>query len=243
MSQRCTLTRAGHPQPAIVRPDGTAEFVDLPSGPPLGVGDMPFETTELEPPESSQLVLYTDGLIEDRFHDIDDGFERLRGVLATPGRPPEETCEAVLDAMLPARPSDDIALLVARTRALGPEQVAQWEQLPSDPAVVTRARAAVTRQLSAWDLDELAFTTELVAGELVTNAIRHETGPVQLRLLRDRALICEVSDGNSTSPRLRRATTEDEGGRGLFLVAQLTERWGTRYTSTGKIIWTEQALP
>jgi anti-sigma regulatory factor (Ser/Thr protein kinase) len=148
----------------------------------------------------------------------------------------------VLDALLPARPSDDVALLVARTRALGPDRVAQWE-LPSDPAVVSRSRAAVTEQLAAWGLDELSFTVELVASELVTNAIRHATGPVQLRLLRDRALICEVSDGSGTSPRLRRARTEDEGGRGLFLVAQLTERWGTRYTPDGKVIWTELPLP
>ncbi|WP_420712181.1 SpoIIE family protein phosphatase [Streptomyces sp. DSM 15324] len=240
--RRCTLARAGHPLPAVVRPDGRVDFVDLPAGPPLGLGGMPFETAELELAEGSQLVLYTDGLIEDRLQDIDVGLDRLRTVLARADRAPEDTCEAVLDALLPARPTDDVALLVARTHALGPEHVAQWD-LPSDPAVVARARAAVTAQLAAWDLDELAFTTELVASELVTNAIRHATGPVQLRLLRDRTLICEVSDGSGTSPRLRRARTEDEGGRGLFLVARLTERWGTRYTSTGKIIWTEQPLP
>ncbi|MEU6253574.1 SpoIIE family protein phosphatase [Streptomyces sp. NPDC047043] len=242
VSRRCTLTRAGHPLPAVVAPDGTVEFVDLPSGPPLGLGGVPFETVELELAEGSQLVLYTDGLVEDRLRDIDSGLDRLRTVLAVPGRPPEDTCEAVLDALLPSRPGDDVALLVARTHVLGPERVAQWD-LPSDPAVVSRARTAVTRQLSAWGLDGLAFTTELIASELVTNAIRHATGPVQLRLLRDRALICEVSDGSSTSPRLRRARTEDEGGRGLFLVAQLTERWGTRYTPYGKVIWTEQPLP
>ncbi|MGW2378944.1 SpoIIE family protein phosphatase [Streptomyces sp. NPDC001658] len=242
VSRRCTLTRAGHPLPAVVAPDGTVEFVDLPSGPPLGLGGMPFETAELELAEGSQLVLYTDGLIEDRHRDIDSGLDLLRTVLAHADRAPEDTCEAVLDALLPNRPSDDVALLVARTHTLGPERVAQWE-LPSDPAVVSRSRAAVTEQLTAWGLDDLAFTTELVASELVTNAIRHATGPVQLRLLRDRALICEVSDGSSTSPRLRRARTEDEGGRGLFLVAQLTDRWGTRYTPDGKVIWTEQALP
>ncbi|WP_405670525.1 SpoIIE family protein phosphatase [Streptomyces sp. NBC_01530] len=242
VSRRCSLTRAGHPLPAVVAPDGTVEFVDLPAGQPLGLGGMPFETVELELAEGSQLVLYTDGLVEDRLHDIDSGLDRLRTVLAVAGRPPEDTCEAVLDAMLPSRPSDDVALLVARTHALGPDRVAQWD-LPSDPAVVSRARTAVTRQLHAWNLDDLAFTTELVASELVTNAIRHATGPVQLRLMRDRALICEVSDGSSTSPRLRRARTEDEGGRGLFLVAQLTERWGTRYTPYGKVIWAEQPLP
>ncbi|MCL8014281.1 SpoIIE family protein phosphatase [Streptomyces sp. AS02] len=242
VSRRCTLTRAGHPLPAVVAPDGTVEFVDLPSGPPLGLGGMPFETVELELAEGSQLVLYTDGLIEDRHRDIDAGLDRLRAVLGCVGRPPEETCEAVLDALLPARPGDDVALLVARTHALGADRVAQWD-LPSDPAVVSRARVAVTERLAAWHLDELAFTTELIASELVTNAIRHATGPLQLRLLRDRALICEVSDGSSTSPRLRRARSEDEGGRGLFLVAQLTERWGTRYSPHGKIIWAEQPLP
>jgi serine phosphatase RsbU (regulator of sigma subunit)/anti-sigma regulatory factor (Ser/Thr protein kinase) len=242
VSRRCTLTRAGHPQPAIVDPDGTVTFVDLPSGPPLGLGGMPFETVELELAEGSQLVLYTDGLIEDRHRDIDTGLDSLATVLARAGRPPEETCEAVLDALLPARPNDDVALLVARTHTLGPDRVATWD-LPSDPAVVSRSRAAVTEQLAAWGLEELSFTVELVASELVTNAIRHATGPVRLRLLRDRALICEVSDGSGTSPRLRRAKTEDEGGRGLFLVAQLTERWGTRYTPEGKIIWTEMPLP
>jgi serine phosphatase RsbU (regulator of sigma subunit)/anti-sigma regulatory factor (Ser/Thr protein kinase) len=242
VSRRCALTRAGHPMPAVVAPDGSVQFVDLPSGPPLGLGGVPFETVELELAEGSQLVLYTDGLVEDRLRDIDSGLDRLADVLAVPGRPPEDTCEAVLDALLPARPSDDVALLVARTHALGPERVAQWD-LPSDPAVVSLARTAVAHQLAAWGLDGLACTTELVASELVTNAIRHATGPVQLRLLRDRALICEVSDTSSTSPRLRRARSEDEGGRGLFLVAQLTERWGTRYTPYGKVIWTEQPLP
>ncbi|PAZ09536.1 protein phosphatase [Streptomyces sp. SA15] len=242
VSRRCTLTRAGHPLPAIVGPDAAVEFVDLPSALPLGLGGMPFETVELELAEGSQIVLYTDGLIEDRHRDLDTGLDQLRTVLAHPDRAPEDTCEAVLDELLPTRPRDDVALLVARTHALGSERVAQWE-LPSDPAVVSRSRAAVTDQLAAWGLDEMAFTTELVASELVTNAIRHAAGPLQLRLLRDRALICEVSDGSSTSPRLRRARTEDEGGRGLFLVAQLTDRWGTRYTPNGKIIWTEQALP
>jgi serine phosphatase RsbU (regulator of sigma subunit)/anti-sigma regulatory factor (Ser/Thr protein kinase) len=242
VSRRCTLTRAGHPLPAVVGPDGSVDFVDLPSALPLGLGGMPFETVEVELAEGSQLVLYTDGLIEDRRRDMDSGLDRLRTVLAHADRAPEDTCEAVLDALLPTRPRDDVALLVARTHALGPERVAEWE-LPSDPAVVSRSRAAVTGQLAAWGLDDLAFTTELVASELVTNAIRHATGPVQLRLLRDRALICEVSDRSSTSPRLRRARTEDEGGRGLFLVAQLTERWGTRYTPNGKVIWAEQPLP
>jgi anti-sigma regulatory factor (Ser/Thr protein kinase) len=144
--------------------------------------------------------------------------------------------------MLPIHPADDVALLVAGTRALDPGSTVHWE-IPAEPSAVSRTRSAVLRLLADWGLDELAFTTELIVSELVTNALRYADGPIGLRLLRDRTLICEVYDDSSTSPRLRRARTTDEGGRGLFLVAQLAERWGTRYTADGKVIWTEQPLP
>ncbi|MFC0599797.1 SpoIIE family protein phosphatase [Streptomyces palmae] len=242
VSRRCTMARAGHPPPALVHPDGTVEYPELPAGPPLGVGGMPFETAELSLPEGSRLVLYTDGLIEDRTRDLDEGMELLRQALARPGLSPEDSCRTVLEALLPARPRDDVALLIAETRTLGSDRVASWE-VPYDPAAVAGMRASVAERLTAWGLDELAFGTELVLSELLTNAIRHGSPPVGVRLLRDRALICEVSDGSSTSPHLRYAATEDEGGRGLFLVAQITERWGTRYTPQGKVIWAEQPLP
>ncbi|PBC65756.1 histidine kinase [Streptomyces sp. Tue6028] len=241
-SRRCTVARAGHPPPAVVRPDGSVEFPDVPAGPPLGLGGLPFETAELDLEEGSRLVLYTDGLVEDRERDIDEGLELLRTSLAGADRSPEETCRAVLHALLPARPSDDIALIVARTHALGEDRIADW-QVPSDPAAVGEVRASVTRRLAEWGLQEMEFTTELVLSELVTNAIRYSDGPIRVRVLLDRTLICEVSDGSSTSPHLRYAASMDEGGRGLFLVAQLAERWGTRYTPDGKVIWAEQPLP
>ncbi len=196
----------------------------------------------LELAEGSRLVLYTDGLVEDRERDIDTGLEELRTALASAGESPEETCRAVLDVRQPFRPGDDIALLVARTRALGPERVAEWE-VPGGPAAVGDVRAAMSRRLDRWGLQELTFTTELILSELVTNAIRYGAGPIRVRVLRDRALICEVFDSGSTSPHLRHAADTDEGGRGLFLVAQMTGRWGTRYTPTGKVIRAEQPLP
>jgi len=242
-SRRCTIARAGHPPPALVHPDGSVDFPEVPAGPPLGLGGLlPFETAELCLQEGSRLVLYTDGLVEDRERDIDVGLELLRTALAGANRTPEETCRIVLDALLPARPSDDIALIVARTHALGADRIAEW-QVPSEPAAVSEVRASVTRRLAEWGLDEMVFTTELILSELVTNAIRYGSGPIQVRVLRDRTLICEVFDGSSTSPHLRYAATTDEGGRGLFLVAQLAERWGTRYTLAGKVIWAEQPLP
>jgi serine phosphatase RsbU (regulator of sigma subunit)/PAS domain-containing protein/anti-sigma regulatory factor (Ser/Thr protein kinase) len=242
VSGRCTVARAGHPGPALVRPDGTVDFPELPGGPPLGVGGLPFEAAELRLSEGSRLVLYTDGLVEDRDRDIDAGLETLRAVLADGGdRSPEETCRAVLDALPPGRPSDDIVLLVARTRLLDPAQVAEWD-VPSDPAAVSRVRAECGSRLEAWGLEEIGFVTDLILSELITNAIRYGSQPIRVRLLRDRTLTCEVSDGSSTSPHLRYAATTDEGGRGLFLVAQFAESWGTRYTEHGKVIWSEQSL-
>ncbi|MFI5751911.1 SpoIIE family protein phosphatase [Streptomyces sp. NPDC051644] len=243
VSGRCTMARAGHLQPVIVSPDGTSVFADVPGGPPLGLGGLPFETLEAPLPENSRLVLYTDGLVEDRHRDIDEGLALLRRTLAeNADRTPEETCEAVLRTLVPERACDDIALLVARTRRLDAADVVQLDVL-SDPSSVPRVRVEVSRKLAEWDLAEEAFTTELIISELVTNAIRYATGPIGVRLLRDRSLICEVSDHSSTSPHLRQAATTDEGGRGLFLVAQFADRWGTRYTDHGKVIWTEQALP
>ncbi|MCH6163965.1 SpoIIE family protein phosphatase [Streptomyces marispadix] len=238
----CVMARAGHPTPALARPDGTVEFPAMPSGLPLGIGGLPFESVELGLEEGSRLVLYTDGLVERRGQDIDTGLRLLRETLAHAGQSPEESCDAVLDALLPARPSDDIALLVARTRVLAPDQVAEWDVV-SDPSAVAGVRTAVTRSLTEWGLEEQAFVTELILSELITNAIRHATGPIRVRLLRDRTLICEVADHSSTSPHLRYAATMDEGGRGLFLVAQFADRWGTRYTKDGKVIWAEQSLP
>ncbi|MEU9009159.1 SpoIIE family protein phosphatase [Streptomyces sp. NPDC048479] len=242
VSGHCTMARAGHLQPLLLRPDGSAEFADVPGGPPLGLGGLPFETLEIRLPEGSGLVLYTDGLVEDRRRDIDDGLALLRRTLADhAARTPEETCEAALQALLPESPSDDVALLVGRTRVLDSGRVADWEVSP-EPAEVSRVRAAVADKLAEWGLAEEAFTTELILSELVTNAIRYASGPIRVRLIRDRSLICEVSDHSNTSPHLKQAAITDEGGRGLFLVAQFAERWGTRYTADGKVIWTEQPL-
>ncbi|WP_371634826.1 SpoIIE family protein phosphatase [Streptomyces zaomyceticus] len=241
-TQLCTMARAGHLEPVVVRPDGSAAFAAVPGGPPLGLSGLPFETAEIQLPEGSSLVLYTDGLVEDRTRDIDEGLELLRRTLARPGRSPEQICGVVLNTLLPDQPSDDIALVVARTRALDTARTATWD-VASEPSAVGQVRAAVTRTMAEWGLEEESFTTELILSELVTNAIRYAAEPVRVRLIRDRALICEVSDGSSTAPHLRRAATTDEGGRGLFLVAQFADRWGTRYTADGKVIWTEQPLP
>ncbi|CAM5324081.1 MULTISPECIES: SpoIIE family protein phosphatase [Streptomyces] len=243
VSRRCVMARAGHLPPAVVGPDGRVSFPDLPAGPPLGLGGLPFESMEIDLPVDSLLALFTDGLVEARDHDIGRGLDTLGRVLGDRTASLEELCDRAVSELVPEGTSaDDTALLLVRTRELDAERVADWE-LTAEAVSVGRARELATGQLEAWGLEELVFTTQLVVSELVTNAVRYAGGPLGLRLIRDRTLVCEVADTGHTSPHLRHSAADDEGGRGLFIVAQLVQRWGTRYTPTGKTIWTEQALP
>ncbi|MFF5585736.1 SpoIIE family protein phosphatase [Streptomyces hygroscopicus] len=248
-ARTCCLVCAGHPPPAVVCPDGRVYFPELEINPPLGAAEPPFETSEVAVDEGTLLVLYTDGLVESGSREIDVGMADLArllraaygGVGADDGDL-ERLCDILTAGLLPAvEPmTDDAALLVARPHALPDEKVASWP-LSDTPQAAGQARRCVREQLSAWGLDELTPTTELLASELVGNVVRHAKGPVRLRLLHTAGLVCEVFDGSLTMPRIRRATETDEGGRGLQLVTALSHRWGTRYTPMGKCIWTEQA--
>ncbi|MEV7990465.1 SpoIIE family protein phosphatase [Streptomyces sp. NPDC086077] len=249
LSRHCSVSNAGHPWPVVMLPDGTVRRVERPVGDTLCCPGAPFGKEDFEVPENSTLVLYTPGLLQAFPREEPEepeqalappGEDRLTALLAHPPAPVQSTCAMLTDTLIPPRPREDAAVLVARTHELDPGHVASWD-LPSDPATVARARSLVTRQLTAWDMSEASFVTELIVSELVTNAIRYGKPPVTLRLIRSHVLTCEVSDGSSTSPRLRHARTTDEGGRGLLLVARSSDRWGTRYTEEGKIVWVEQS--
>lgn len=134
-------------------------------------------------------------------------------------------------------------LLLARTRSFPADRVDAWP-LGGDLTAVATARTLVRDRLAVWGTDEdTAFNTELIVSELVANAIRYGSPPMRLRLINDRMPTCEVRDTSPASPHLLHARTVDEGGRGLFIIAQLADTWGTRYAEDGKTIWTEQALP
>ncbi|WP_328891712.1 SpoIIE family protein phosphatase [Streptomyces sp. NBC_00316] len=241
--RRCTMASAGHPPPAIIDPQGRVSYPDLPTGAPLGVGlGDPLESVELELAEGSILALYTDGLIETRDHDIEEGMHRLGAALAQPGRSLDALCDTAMQTLPDQAPCDDVTLLLVRTRPLSPSRVASWT-LPGEQAAVRNARNLAARQLTEWGLEGLEDSTKLIVSELVTNAIRHGTGQVGLRLVRHQVLTCEVSDTGPCIPRLRRARTTDENGRGLFLITNLSRRWGSRSIPGGKVVWAEQDLP
>ncbi len=243
VSGQCTMASAGHLPPVVVRPGAEPRHVAITPGPPLGVGGVPFEATTLTLPGGSLLGCYTDGLVAARGRDIDQGRERLRrrlGEVPYDDRPLTVQGPDIVSDLAASR-EDDATLLLVRTRTVPPENVRRWE-LPAEPAVVAGVRDEVARQLADWNLSHLAFTTGLVVSELVTNAVRHSRGPIRVCLVRDRVLVLEVSDPSNTHPRMRRARTTDENGRGLFLVGHLTSRWGCRYARAGKTVWTEQRL-
>ncbi|MFD9126899.1 SpoIIE family protein phosphatase [Kitasatospora sp. NPDC059571] len=242
VSGLCTAASAGHPPLLALGRNGAEVAFDVPVGPPLtGSRDAGHRAVSAELPAQTLIALHTQGLIAGREEDELGGRERLRRVLAHPDRALSDLCDDVAYAVVPHRLDEDAMLLLARTRRLGPDRVALWT-LPADPVVVSTARTLVARQLAAWNLDDLADSTELIISELVTNAIRYGQGPVQLRLIRDRGLLCEVSDASATAPHMRLANEGDEGGRGLFLVMTLSRRWGTRYGVRGKTVWSEQTI-
>ncbi|MFR9725080.1 SpoIIE family protein phosphatase [Streptomyces sp. MS19] len=247
VSGQCVLAAAGRVPPLLALPGRAAEEIALKAGPPLGVGGTPFESVRVRLDPGSLLVLFSQELVatgpDGRSSEERMALLRERVTEeAAHSRSPADTGRALLDALLPGRaPDNDVALLVARVQPLPPDATADWE-FPADAEVVGRARDAVIGQLKSWNLTGNAFPTELIVSELVTNAIRYAGGPIGLRLILNDSLVCEVSDPSETQPHLRRARPTDEGGRGLFLVAQLAHRWGSRYTGAGKTIWTEQPL-
>jgi GAF domain-containing protein len=255
----CTFSSAGHPLPIVVHPDGTVVRPEATVDPPLGAAEPPFATHELHLPDGSLLVFCTDGLVESATRDIEEGLNQLersvsRAVARTAlpsaacrddglGPALDQLCDAVVSDLLPDREriDDDAVLLVVHTRGI-PEGDVAFFDLPDDPRAAGEARRHVREQLGLWGLTDLEMTTELVVSELVGNVIRHASGPVGVRMLRGTSLICEVYDSSPTTPRIRRAASTDEGGRGLQLVAAVSRRWGTRFLPGGKCIWSEQPL-
>ncbi|MQY09655.1 ATP-binding SpoIIE family protein phosphatase [Actinomadura macrotermitis] len=244
VSGRCEVASAGHLPPLLVPPGAPAAYLDVPPAPPLGIGDGPIVSREFTVQDGTLLFLYTDGLVENRARDIDDGLDRLRRTFDRGAPSLDGLCQAALDGVYDDQHRDDIAMLLARLRRIPADDHVSWE-LPAEAAAVRRARGLVRDRLARWDLAGLADTTALLASELVTNAVRHAGGRITLRLVREGGLVCEVFDASDGRPRIRCDTdaASAESGRGLNVVSRLAHRWGVRRTPGGKAVWCEQELP
>jgi len=233
------LASAGHPPPLVRRPDGRTVALEVEVGAPLGLADASRETTaQLQP--GSTLALYTDGLVEVRGSDIDRGISALCEAIAAGPADLEELAEVVMSRL--GEGDDDVALLLIRV----PEDVDSRSrtvlvEVPRERALMFDVRSQARLAMRSWMLlDDVVDTATVVASELATNALVHGRGRVELRLrlTRDR-LVLESVDSGQHMPRRRRAGDEDEGGRGLHLVAELADRWGFRATDEGKVVWAE----
>jgi serine phosphatase RsbU (regulator of sigma subunit)/anti-sigma regulatory factor (Ser/Thr protein kinase) len=239
------IASAGHLPPLLASPTGDNEYLKVPPAPPLGVaGGAAIESREFTVEDGSLFVIYTDGLVENRGRDIDDGLARLQKIFGRDSvdRSMEDLAKTTLAGVYADQHRDDIAVLIARLRRLPADRYSSWT-LPADPAAVRRARGLVRARLAEWELEDLDYTTELLASELITNALRYAPGAIELRLLLERTLVVEVLDRSAALPRLRRAEDDDENGRGLLVVSQLAHRWGSRRTAAGKVVWCEQIVP
>ncbi|MFS8201329.1 SpoIIE family protein phosphatase [Streptomyces sp. CWNU-52B] len=246
------LANAGHIPPVLVRAaDGRSELLDLPTGAPIGVGGVPFESVRLRVAPGDRLVMCTDGLVEVRGADIGVGLAALCESAAHPAASMDDACDTIIRALAVTFAKagggggrkDDVALLLARLGGIEPEDVARW-RIGHGPQEVGRARAAVREQLHVWGLGSLADTTELLVSELVTNAGRHShSRPIDLRLVRGDTLLCEVDDDDHTLPTLLSAGPLDESGRGMRVVSTLAREWGSSRTAAGKTVWFELTVP
>ncbi|MEU6114081.1 SpoIIE family protein phosphatase [Streptomyces sp. NPDC047117] len=248
---RLVYASAGH-LPILVRDrDGTVHRAGEPTGPPLGTGGWLHSSGSLPLNPGSTAVLYTDGLVERRDKDIDEGVAALENAVAGATGAPDIICDRLLRSLgITNDHDDDVAVLVLQhPDRTGPEAELFHNaalELHGGTEAAPRARAFASGVLASWRFSpELHDLGVLAASELVANSLQHGTPPMRLRLRRtDRRLIVEVTDGDDHLPRRRRAEPVDEAGRGISIIATIASNWGSRRTpGGGKAVWCEFALP
>ncbi|MGW7133992.1 SpoIIE family protein phosphatase [Streptomyces bobili] len=248
------MVRAGHIDPMVRAVDGTCRRISVPGGLPLGLSaefgrlDYPVATLELDPGHT--LLLCTDGLVEQPGADLDDGMRALAELIATGADDVRALADRLIEVAEERGGDDDVALLLLRRRAPDAPQAGsrlQQHVAPGDPEALTQARHMIRAAVRTWGAQERSDDVELVADELVTNALMHTEGAaiVTLRLLTGggRRLRVEVEDSSSALPRRREAGDSGVSGRGLLLVELLSDVWGVEARGGGKCVWCEFGVP
>ncbi|MFI5979506.1 SpoIIE family protein phosphatase [Streptomyces sp. NPDC051555] len=243
------LVRAGHLDPLLRTRDGDCRRLPVEGGMPLGLSaefgrlEYPVTTMELDPGET--LLLCTDGLVEQPGADLDDGIQYLTAMVRS--GPADLTLLADrLVEMADERGDDDVALLLLRRQAEDAPQAGgrlQQHVAPGDPEGLVSARHMIGTAVRAWGARARGDEIELVADELIVNALMHTDGPaiVTLRVLAgpERRIRVEVEDRSSALPRRREAGDSGVSGRGLMLVDRLADVWGVESRGGGKCVWCE----
>jgi PAS domain S-box-containing protein len=240
-TERVTVCSAGHLPALIVGADGQVRPMPGPVNLPLGVDRSAHQQSSVALPGGSTLTLYTDGLVESRGRDIEAQIGLLTVELqaaAAGALDLEQTADRVLSALLsgPDRHRDDVTLLLARVPRV--RSATATMQLAAEPAAASAGRGFVASALATWGCTEVMETARLLTSELVTNALRHANGPLQLGLRRTASeIIIEVSDRGAERPVVRPEDPTSETGRGMLLVDALSDTWGTTLADSAKTVW------
>ncbi|MGX2993142.1 SpoIIE family protein phosphatase [Streptomyces sp. JNUCC 64] len=248
------LVRAGHLDPLIRHTDGTCRRLPVTGGLPLGLsaefGRLEYAVTTVELDPGQTLILCTDGLVETPGADLDDGLMALTGLVEEGPRDLQSLADRLCSTAHERGGDDDVALLLLRRLGVGaPQSGGRLQQRvpPGDPEALRGARRMIRSAVVAWGARDRADEIELVADELITNALIHTEGPatVTLRVLTgtERRFRVEVEDPSSALPRRRDAGAAEVSGRGLLLVDLLADVWGVESRGGGKCVWTEFAVP
>ncbi|MFI0788791.1 SpoIIE family protein phosphatase [Streptomyces lydicus] len=242
------IVRAGHVDPLLRHAEGICRRLPVAGGLPLGISsefrrlDYPVTTVQLAPGDT--LLLCTDGIVERPGVDLDDGMRQL----AREVRDGPQDVQQLADRLCGADRAgdDDMALLLMR-RLGAPEHdtVGRFRQhiAPADPEGLSAARHMIRSAVRAWGAAERSEEIELVADELITNALLHTDGEavVNIRMPHSvgRRLRLEVEDHSSSLPRRREPGEAGVSGRGLLLVDRLADVWGVEPRGGGKCVWCE----
>ncbi|MGV9249887.1 SpoIIE family protein phosphatase [Streptomyces sp. NPDC003697] len=250
------VVRAGHIDPLVRGTDGTCRRIAVEGGLPLGLsaefGSLEYPVSTLELDSGNTLVLCTDGLVEQPGADLDDGIRELVSLVAGAPEDVHDLADRLIDVAEEREGDDDVALLLLRRRGLAerrPVGRLQQHVAPGDPQALAEARHTIRTAVRAWGARERSEEIELVADELITNALMHTEGAatVTLRVLtgihRERRLRIEVEDSSSVLPRRREPGEAGVSGRGLLLVDRLTDVWGVEARGGGKCLWCEFTVP
>jgi anti-sigma regulatory factor (Ser/Thr protein kinase) len=243
-----TLASAGHPPPVLRRAGvggepATAELVKVPPGAPLGLGGR-WQTgvVTLEPGDT--ILMFSDGVVERRERPLADGLDALvTATAAAVSGDPRNLC-ALATAAVDGQTDDDVAVLaVERAVALSRSATMLVAAEPTGPS---RVRQWMTTRLREWAVpDPVIGAAILCTSELTTNALLHAGTPAQVRIdLSAERLLVSVAD-TGTRGSVTRAHTDalSSRGRGLGLIEELSDSWGTDPTVRGSTVWFEMLLP
>jgi serine phosphatase RsbU (regulator of sigma subunit)/anti-sigma regulatory factor (Ser/Thr protein kinase) len=243
-----TLASAGHPPPVLRRAGqagepATAELVKVPPGAPLGLGGR-WQTGSLRMEPGDTILMFSDGVVERRGRPLNDGLDALvSAAAASKSGDPRNLC-SLATAAVEGTTDDDVAVLAVE-HAVAMSRSATT-LVPAEPTGPSRVRQWMTGRLREWSVPEPVIGAAILCtSELTTNALLHAGTPAQVHIdLNAERLLVSVADTGTRGSVIRAQTnTLASRGRGLGLIEELSDSWGTDPTVRGSTVWFEILLP